>query len=103
MMLTPALLLPSLPRSCPSPRPRPRPALARPRPALPRPPTPQQWRWYRVGDLDPKFRYFMAILMVNMLLTVIVGALYATSFDLNSTWYALSAMDMRSRGPRNVG
>jgi len=46
-----------------------------------------QWRWYRVGDLDPKFKYFLAGLMVNMLIFVVVSCLIAFSFDVGTAWY----------------
>ena len=40
-----------------------------------------------MGDLDPKFRYFLAVLMLNMLILVIVSCLFSFAFDVQQVWY----------------
>jgi len=34
------------------------------------------WRWYRVGDLDPKFKYLIGLSVLTVILFCIVGNIY---------------------------
>ncbi|KCV67859.1 hypothetical protein H696_05589 [Fonticula alba] len=52
------------------------------------------WRWYRAGDLDPKFKYFIAVFWLVQLVMVIVGFIYfsykPTDYNAlcpNGFWY----------------